>query len=305
VIFQNTEYNDCFSFAEEKFFKMTDYLKSREASALYLSEAEEYLQKDGRELLRHLLIAYLAERGVGDTGPGVTGADGIKRARKRLRAKKIRMLFGEIEIDRIVYSARGAPGLFPSDGMSDPPSPAVSYGLQKHPVPEIIKNSFDESAESAERWTGVGITGEQTKKLITESAEDFKNFYDFKSLREKKEAEPLPLLILASDGRGVVMRTEDLREETGKKAEDRKADNKRNSHFITNKKKSDAKRMATVASVYEIARFVRKPEDIIQKFFFTSDSEKKKIRRPRPKAKRVWASPVQISNTRNPMLPKQ
>ncbi|MCP4351996.1 MAG: RNA methyltransferase, partial [Desulfobacterales bacterium] len=283
------EYNDCFSFAEEKFFKMTDFLKSREASALYLSEVEDYLQEEGRELLRQLLIAHLDERGVGDIGPSVTGADGIKRTHKRLRTKKIKTLFGEIEINRIVYSGRGAPSLFPSDGMLNLPSLAVSYGLQKHPVLEIIKNSFDESAESVERRTGVRITREQTKKIITESAKDFKNFYDFKSLREKKEAEPLPLLILTSDGKGVVMRTEDLREETRKKAEDKKADNKRDSHFIINKKKSNAKRMATVASVYEIARFVRKPEDILQEFFFTSDSEKKKIRRPRPKAKRVWA----------------
>ncbi len=176
------------------------------------------------------------------------------------------------------------------------PSLAVSYGLQKHPVLEIIKNSFDESAESAERRTGVRITKEQTKKIITEAAKDFKKFYDFKSLREKEEAESLPLLILTSDGKGVVMRTEDLREETGKKAEDKKNDSKMSGQFIMNKKKSDTKRMATVASVCEIARFVRKPEDIIQEFFFKPDSEKKKIRRPRPKAKRVWASPENSGN---------
>ncbi len=291
--------NDCFSFAEEKFFKMTDFLKSRDATKLYLSEVEEYLKEDGRELLRQLLIAHLEERGVGDIGPSVTGADGIKRTHKRLRTKKIKTLFGEIELNRIAYSGRGAPSLFPLDGMLNLPSLAVSYGLQKHLVLEIIKNSFDESAESVERWTGVRITKEQTKKIITEAAKDFKKFYDFKSLHEKEEAEPLPLLILTSDGKGVVMRTEDLREETRKKAEDKKNDSKMSGQFIMNKKKSNTKRMATVASVYEIARFVRKPEDIIQEFFFKSDSEKKKIRRPRPKAKRVWAS---LENSGNEVI---
>ncbi len=57
-------------------------------SKLYLSEVEEYLKEDGRELLRQLLPAHLEERGVGDTGPSVTGADGIKRTHKRLRTKK-------------------------------------------------------------------------------------------------------------------------------------------------------------------------------------------------------------------------
>jgi hypothetical protein len=57
-------------------------------------------------------------------------------------------------------------------------------------------------------------------------------------------------------------------------------------HFL-NKNKSNSKRMATVASV-EVARFIRQPETIIEAFFFTKDSQKK-IKRPRPKAKRVWA----------------
>ena len=47
--------------------------------------------------------------------------------------------------------------------------------------------------------------------------------------------------------------------------------------------------MATVASVYEIDRFVRIPEDISNEFFNKCDSKTKKDR-PRPIAKRVWAS---------------
>lgn len=47
--------------------------------------------------------------------------------------------------------------------------------------------------------------------------------------------------------------------------------------------------MATVASVYEIDRFVREAEDISNEFFNKYDS-KTKMNRPRPMAKRVWAS---------------
>jgi len=46
--------------------------------------------------------------------------------------------------------------------------------------------------------------------------------------------------------------------------------------------------MATVASVYEIARFIRKPEEIIEDFFSTTES-KTQIQRPRLTAKIVWA----------------
>ena len=79
------ENNNCFSLAENKFLQMIDFLKSNEASNLDLSEVEDYLQKDGRELLRELLSGHLEERGVGDVGPSVTFAPGIKRTHKRLR----------------------------------------------------------------------------------------------------------------------------------------------------------------------------------------------------------------------------
>ncbi len=276
--------NNCFSLAEKKFLQMTDFLKNNDATRLNLSEVENYLQKDGRELLRNLLNGHIKERGVGEVGPSVTGADGIKRAHKRLRTKKIKTLFGDVAINRMAYSARGVLSLFPLDGMLNLPLLDVSFNLQKYLVLEIIKSSFDESIESIERWTGTKITKEQAKRIVIESAKDFNKFYDWKEVNEKNEARTLPLIILTSDGKGVVMLSCDLRDATRKKAETQKSDR----HFLK-KNKSNSKRMATVASVYEVARFIRKPETIIEEFFFTKDS-KKKVKRPRPKAKRVWAS---------------
>lgn len=282
------EKNDnCFSLAENRFLQMTDFLKSNDASSLNCRCVENYLQKDGRELLRDLLNGHIKERGVGHIGQSVTGADGIKRTHKRLRTKKIKTLFGEVAINRFAYSGRGVSSLFPLDGMLNLPLLDVSYNLQKYLVLEIIKSSFDESIESIERWTGTKITKEQAKRIVIESAKDFNKFYDFQLVNEQNEARALPLIILTSDGKGVVMRTEDLRDATRKKAENQKTQ-KSDRHFL-NKNKSNSKRMATVASVYEVARFIRQPETIIEDFFFTKGSQKK-IKRPRPKAKRVWAS---------------
>ena len=82
------------------------------------------------------------------------------------------------------------------------------------------------------------------------------------------------------------MRRKDLRKATKKRAERNKND--KNKGAFTKKKKSDSKRMATVASVYETDRFVRSPDDIGKEFFPKSGSEEK-TDRPSPKAKRVWA----------------
>ena len=129
---------------------------------------------------------HIKERGVGDVGLSVTGADGIKRTHKRLRTKKINTLFGDVTINRIAYSDRGVSSLFPLDGMLNLPLLDVSYNLQKYLVLEIIKSSFDESIESIERWTGTKITKEPAKKIVIESAKDFNKFYDFQLVKENK-----------------------------------------------------------------------------------------------------------------------
>jgi hypothetical protein len=279
--------NNSFIDAEIKFFNMTDLLKDKKMKSLDLSDIEEYIQKDGRDLLKHLLLGHIEDRGIGDIGPGVIGSDGIKRTHKRIRIKKIKTLFGKIEINRIAYSVPGVSSLFPLDAMLNLPKIDVSYNLQKYFVLEIIKTSFDESIESIERWTEVKISKYQAKKIIIESANDFSEFYYFQFSKEKREAKKLPLIILTSDGKGVVMRKEDLREATRKKSRKKKKFTKRDNIF--HKDKSNSKRIATVASVYEIARFIRKPVDIIQDFFLKPES-KRNTKRPRPKAKRVWAS---------------
>jgi hypothetical protein len=50
--------------------------------------------------------------------------------------------------------------------------------------------------------------------IVIESAKDFNKFYDFQWVNEKNDARALPLIILTSDGKGVVMLPYDLRDAT-------------------------------------------------------------------------------------------
>lgn len=101
------------------------------------------------------------------------------------------------------------------------------------------------------------------------------------------------VLAISVDGKGVVMRTQDLREQTRKAALARK--HKMGARLSKGEKKN-AKRMATVAAVYTIAPLVRQPEDIIA----AKKTTQAESPRPRPEGKRVWASiektPEEISN---------
>jgi len=58
--------NNSFSLAEEKLSKMTDYLKRKESFNLDLSDVEDYINNEGRELLKDILLGHIKERGVGD-----------------------------------------------------------------------------------------------------------------------------------------------------------------------------------------------------------------------------------------------
>lgn len=280
----NTSYD--FSEVEEQFVKMTNFLQSRASEQLDLSGLEAFLARDGRILLRRLLLAHLAKRGVGDIGESVIGSDGITRSHKRLRTKTMKTLFGPITIQRLAYSTRHASSLFPLDALLNLPQVNVSYTLQKHLILEVIKGAFDEAREALTRWTGVSITKEQAQRIILDAAQDVIPFYEEQCQDEQAAAQRLPLVVLTADGKGVNMRPEALREETRKRAQ--QSPRQKRPHEVGTTR-LNAKRIATVASVYEVARFSRTPEDILN-IFFPSDSAGTRLSRPRPKAKRLWAS---------------
>ena len=112
--------------------------------------------------------------------------------------------------------------VLPLDAMLNLPIINISYILQKNLVLEVVKSSFNESVLSIERWTGVNIPKRQARKVIINAAKDFETFYDCKKTDEKQATIKQPLMILTSDGKGVMMRHEDLREETKKRAENKK-----------------------------------------------------------------------------------
>jgi hypothetical protein len=90
--------------------------------------------------------------------------------------------------------------------------------------------------------------------------------------------------VLSTDGKGIVMRHEDLREGTRIAAEKsvRKLETR-----LTPGEKSNRKRMAQVATVYSIAAWPRSAADIVHSL---RDSATVDTKRPRPTDKRVWAS---------------
>ena len=87
--------------------------------------------------------------------------------------------------------------------------------------------------------------------------------------------------MLTTDCKGIVMRPEDLREATRKAAQQAEP---RLKTRLSPGEKSQRKRMATVASIYTVAPYVRSPASMM------SPNQDDQAPRPQVANKRVWAS---------------
>jgi hypothetical protein len=276
-----------FASAREQFEGIVVWLDSDEARAMNHREVEDALEAKGRELLRRLYQSHLDLRGPAAILGPVVGSDGVARGQRRTgEERSLRVVFGDVTVPRTACMARGATRLYPADAELNLPAEVYSHGVQRRVAEEAAKNSFDEVVESMARHTGAHVPKRQAEQLCATAAKDFDAFYATRAVSAEKPAPATgSIVVITADGKGVVMRKEDLREATRKKAETRthKLDKR-----LSKGEKKNAKRMATVAAVYTIAPFARTPEEIVASL--AGEPAATGAKRPRPEHKRVWAS---------------
>jgi len=263
-----------------EFEKMLVHLGRPESQNLDLSKTEGLIESIGREVLRCVLEEQIALRGPGMIGAAVEGSDAVPRTHRRLRAITKATIFGEININRVIYSAPGHTSICPKEALLNLPAQKYSHKLEAQLAFEVAKNSFDDSKDSVSSRTGVEIQKRQAEEIARRVAQDFTAFYGHRSLTTlQNSTNKLDHLILTTDGKGIVVRQEDLREVTRKRAE--KAERKLKKRLSKGEKKN-AKRMAQVASVYSIDANPRTPEQVL--------AGEKAEKPPLPQQKRVWSS---------------
>jgi hypothetical protein len=283
-----------FAAADEQYARFKKRLESREALQMEHSELEKELEREGYELMRllyqdHLILRAWSEGDAREQGP-VVGSDGRERRHRRSETKRGMMTpFGVVEVERAGYGAPGYRSLYPLDAELNLPSDSFSHGVRERVAREAAQSSFEGTVDTLTRTTGARVGKRQAEKLAVEAARDFEEFYATREEAAAQEQESSgQLLVLSTDGKGICMRPEGLRDATRKAAEKRAKEpgppeTSRAQH------KRHAKRMATVATVYNIAPYVRTPEDIVHNLRGVTDSAEQ-ARRPRPENKRVWAS---------------
>lgn len=271
-----------FAEARRNFEGLVQYLNSTEAGEMTHSDLERALEKKGRDLLRDLFQAHLDTRAPGQATGAVSDADGADRPRIRVQERKLETVFGTVAINRAGYGQESMTSLHPLDAELNLPPERYSHELRRRVAEEVAKTSFDEVGMSIQRNTGGEVPKRQLEQLVARAAQDFDAFYQRRHAHPDAQ-ETGSVLVLSVDGKGVVMRTEDLREATRKAATARK---QKLTTRLSKGEKRNAKRMATVAAVYTIAPFVRQPEHLLHAKISLLDAKP----RPRPENKRVWAS---------------
>src|SRR5262249_50824181 len=102
---------DAYLPAQEQFDSIISHL--RESSRMTHSELEQFLNIDGREMLRRIFQGYLDERGPGAVTEPVLDANGQEHTHQRLHSRSLKTIFGEVSLNRQGYGGRGVESLHP------------------------------------------------------------------------------------------------------------------------------------------------------------------------------------------------
>jgi hypothetical protein len=258
-----------------EFSQLESWLASSTALQLPLHQIESQQHAKGREVQRLLLQAHLQYRGDGDVGPALQlqKQDGVALySHRRLGARSLTTVFGTVDLVRMGYARPGAPSVFPLDKALALPSRSFSYELQRRLVKAAVQNPFLESVQTIAELTGVAVPKRSLEEILPDAARDFDAFY------RQRIATPATgsILVAAVDGKGIPMV---------------KPGGAQPTHRLTKGQKANKKRMATVATVFTRAPWVRTPQQVIESLFPTCRRTSGDAPAPpRPENKRVWAS---------------
>jgi len=248
------------------------------------AEIERHIGQRGQEIMRLLLQGHLnrlwqAEESRED----VVGPQGTPHRYARERCRTLMSVFGKVQVRRLGYSDRDTGSVFPMDARLNLPVELYSHGLRERVGEAVAAGSYESALEQIDRHTGGHVPKRQAEEMAQVLAADFDRFYqDREIVAEKgsKQSSKPDLLVMSVDGKGIVMRHEDLRDCTRQRAE---GASHKLSKRLSRGEKRNRKRMATVATVYEVAPHRRKAEDMM-------DPEAPRSQAPKPVNKRVWAS---------------
>jgi hypothetical protein len=267
---------------------LVEFLAGAAAASFTHDQLEVRTAADGRQLLRQLFQDHLDLRALGEAqaqaGAVVDAAGVSHNAVESGHRRALETIFGEVAVSRIAYRARGAENLHLADAALNLPAGRHSHGLRQHSAVEAARGSYEEAQAAIERSCGVALGKRQVEQLARSAACDVDDFY---ATAERPTAEESDALVLSVDGKGIVMRPESLREQTRRRANS--AEHKLKTR-LSKGEKSDRKRIAELAVVYDCQPVPRSAADVL------APSGRDKA--PAPVARAKWCTASVVEDAR-------
>jgi len=282
---------DVFDEAREGLERMI--AKLREGGARPHTEVIGELREGGAEVQRRLLQGWLdrlleqerAER------PKWALPEG---SRVRERERQLEMEFGRVHVRRHGITLPGeTEAKFPMDGDLNLPPEIYALSLREQVADAAVDTSFDRSVARVDQATAGHVPKRQAEQQVIRAATDFEAFYETRTPPANDALSTKALQVMSSDGKGVTMRPEALRDATRKAAEAADVDAIRGDPMAERKARRSDKRMAVVTAVWEQEPHVRTEHDVLERLRRDPAGRKRRPRSdkaPRPQNKRVAAS---------------
>ncbi len=270
--------DEAFEASRQCFESLVGFMGSDQASALSHGALEDHLASTGRALLRQLYQDHLDVRAWQEVPLSVGPVDAAGVARPSLETGHRRVLdtvFGEVTVKRIAYRAKGEANLHVADAELNLPVERHSHGIRRLAAIEASRGSFEQAQEAVERTTGQRVGKRQVEQLAQHAAVDFQEFYEMSPRQRTAVGD---VVVLSADGKGIVMRPDALRPATAAANASAKLVTR-----LSKGEKRNRKRMAEVASVYEVTPVPRTPLDIM-----VGDESHDDDSPSPPKAKNKW-----------------
>lgn len=188
------------------------------ADALTHHQLEDMISTRGLEVMRQMLQDHLDLRSIREPQrKEVVDAENVPHRRVEPGHERLlTTVFGTVTVTRIAYRALGCANLHPLDADLNLPTGRASHGIRKQAAVEAVRGSFDDARAAIARRCGVGIGKANLEQLVVAAAADIDAYYRRTAPAAADAKVPLAL---SFDGKGIVMRPKDLREQTRKMAE--------------------------------------------------------------------------------------
>jgi hypothetical protein len=212
----------------------------------------------------------------------------------RARTRQLETEVGRMTVRRHGLKLAGdRQARFPMDQQLSLPPEIYALSLREEVAGAAVEASFDRSVERIDHATAGHVPKRQAEQQVVRAATDFEAFYETRTPPANDTLSAQALQVMSSDGKGVTMRPEALRDATRKAAEAAKADGTRGDPMADRKMRRSDKRMAVVTAVWEQEPHRRTAHDVLDRLRRDPEGRRQRPRSdkaPRPQNKRVAAS---------------